>query len=99
MDFPLADLYEALGDLGQYKPNASAALVDVHFSLDARPTDVLGGEQISTRYEVRVPKASVGGAVLRGAVFVLGGVSYEATAKGQPSDDGSELIVPVRVLS
>lgn len=99
MDFPLADLYEAVGDLGQYKATPAASAVDVRFCLDARPADVLGGEQISTRYEVRVPKATVGGAVPRGAVFVLDGVSYEATAKGQPSDDGSELIVPVRVLS
>lgn len=99
MDFPLADLYEAVGDLGQYKPNAAAVAVDRWFTLDARPTDVLGGEQVSTRYEVRIPKVSVNGAVPRGALFVLKGASYEATAKGQPNDDGEELIVPVRLVA
>lgn len=98
MDFPLSDLYAAMGDACTYTPAGGGASVLIQALLDCRAADVLGGEQISTRYEVRLPAASIpGGQVSRGATFVIGGVTYRATAAGQPILDGKELSIPVQV--
>lgn len=98
MDFPLDDLYAAMAGDCTFTPAGGAASQPIKAVLDARPNDALGGEQISTRYEVRVTKTAVGGAVARGALFVFGSVTYRATAHSQPMADGAELIVPVKVL-
>ena len=98
MDFPTLDLYTAMGDACTYTPAGGGAAVAIHAVLEARPADVLGGEQISTRYEVRVPAASVAGQVGRGARFVIKGVTYEATAKGQLFQDATELVAPVKAV-
>lgn len=99
MDFPVLDLYAALGDACTYTPAGGGASALVMAVLEARPGDVLGGEQVSTRYEVRLPAASVSGQVARGARFFIKGVTYEATAKGQPFQDVAEIVVPVKVAS
>jgi hypothetical protein len=98
MDFPLSALYAALAEPCTYTPASGGASALITAVLDAHPGDVLGGEQVSTRYEVRVPADFVAGAVGRGARFVISGVIYEATRAGQPILDGRELSVPVRVV-
>lgn len=97
MDFPLSDLYATMADACTYTPAGGGAGVPIKAMLDCRPAEVLGGEQVSTRYEVRVPAVSVGGQVGRGATFVFGAVTYRATAAGQPILDGNELSIPVQV--
>ncbi len=99
MQDQLAAIYDALGDTCAYKASGEpegAPSTEIKATLSSRPADVLGGEQISTHYEVRVPSASVGGAVLRGATFAFDGTLYQATAHGQPLVDRGELLVPVK---
>ena len=98
MDFPLSDLYAAMATPCSYTAALGGPASAIRAVLDSRPADVLGGDQLSTRYEVRVQSADVGGQVARGARFELAGVVYQATAAGQPIDDGKELSVPVKVL-
>lgn len=97
MDFPLSDLYEAIGDTCIYTPPGGVA-TSLPAVLDARPAEALSGEQISTRYEVRVPAVAVSGSVARGATFEFAGVRYQATQAGQPIFDRAELSVPCKVL-
>lgn len=98
MDFPVLDLYAAVGDACTYTPVGGGEAQSIRAVLEARPADVLGGEQTSTRYEVRVPAVAVGGAVARGDRFTFGAVTYEATAKAQPMLDATELVAPVKVV-
>ena len=98
MNFPLSDLYAAMGTACTYTPAGGGAGSQIKAVLDSRPADVLGGEQISTRYEVRLTAADVGGKVARGARFQFGSVIYETTAYAQPLDDGAELVAPVKVV-
>lgn len=95
-DQALAAIHEALGDACTFTPEGAADSVPIKAVLSARPGDVLGGDQISTHYEVRVASSAVGGAVMRGSLFVFSGVTYKATASGQPLVDQAELLVPVK---
>lgn len=97
--FPTDRLYEALGTPCSFTQQGAAEAVSIRAVLDARPADVLGGEQISTRYEIRCPAGPVGGLVRRGARFALAGNTYEATASSQPILDGAELVTPVRLVA
>jgi hypothetical protein len=98
MDFPLADLYAAMGDTCIYTPVGGGAALPIKAVLDARPGDVLGGDQVSTRYEVRLPASALPGAVVRGDRFNFAGVVYQATAAAQPIYEGAELSVPVKAV-
>lgn len=95
-DQDMAAIFDAVGDGCTFKANGSGDGVAIKATLSSRPADVLGGEQISTHYEVRVASAAVGGLVARGAKFTFGANTYEATAYGQPLHDQAELVVPVR---
>jgi hypothetical protein len=98
MQFPdLSALFAAVGVACTFTPAGGAALAEPIFvTLDARTGDALGGEQVSTRYEVRVQRADVGEAVRRGARFQIGADAYTATADFQPILDGLELSGPVK---
>ncbi len=98
MNFPLADLYAAMATPCSFTAAVGGVAQPILAVLDSRPSDALGGDQLSTRYEIRVQAAEVGGRVSRGANFEIGGVVYQATAASQPIDDGKELAVPVKVL-
>ena len=100
MDFPVHEIYQAVGDACFYTPaNGVEQSAPIRVVVDARPGDALSGDQISTRYEVRGPASSFGGQIVRGARFRVKGVTYEATAKGQPFNGGDELAAPAKVAS
>lgn len=99
MDFPVNEIYAAVGDACFYTPaGGSEQATPIFVAVDLRPGDALSGEQVSTRYEVRGPAASFGGQIKRGARFRVKGVTYEATAHGQPFNAGDELAVPAKVV-
>lgn len=99
MNFPALDLYVAIGDVCTYTPAGGVAQAEpVHVVVDARPGEVLGGEQVSTRYEVRMAASQFAGGVRRGARFLVKGVNYEATQRAQPFNGGDELVCPVQVI-
>ena len=99
MGFPVTEIYAAVGDTCFYTPaNGVEQAQPIFVALDVRPGDALSGEQVSTRYELRGPAASFGGQIARGARFRVKGLTYEATAKGQPFNAGDELAVPVKVV-
>ena len=97
--FPTDRLYLALGTPCSYTPQGATVAISIRAVLDARPADVLGGDQVSTRYEIRCPAGPVSGLVRKGARFVLGTATYEATTSSQPILDGAELVTPVRLVS
>lgn len=97
--FPVDRLYQALGVPCSFTQHGAPEAISIRAVLDARPADVMGGDQISTRYEIRCPAGAVGGLVRRGARFALSGGTYEATANSQPILDGTELVTPVRLVA
>lgn len=100
MDFPVNEIYTAVGDACFFTPAGGAEQAQPIFVVvDARPGDAMSGEQVSTRYEVRGPSVSFGGRIARGARFRVKGVTYEATASGQPFNGGDELAAPAKVVS
>lgn len=100
MDFPVNEIYAAVGDACFYTPVGGVEQsTPIFVVVDLRPGDALSGEQVSTRYEVRGPAASFGGQIKRGARFRVKGVTYEATAHGQPFNAGDELAVPAKAVS
>lgn len=100
MDFPVNEIYAAVGDACFYTPAGGLEqATPIFVAVDLRPGDALSGEQVSTRYEVRGPAASFGGQIKRGARFRVKGATYEATANGQPFNAGDELAVPAKAVS
>ena len=100
MDSPVNEIYAAVGDACFYTPAGGLEqATPIFVAVDLRPGDALSGEQVSTRYEVRGPAASFGGQIKRGARFRVKGVTYEATAHGQPFNAGDELAVPAKAVS
>ena len=97
--FPTDRLYQALGTPCSFTQQGASEAISIRAVLDARPADVLGGDQISTRYEIRCEAGPVSGLVRKGARFVLGTHTYEATTSSQPILDGAELVTPVRLVS
>lgn len=99
MDFPVNEIYAAVGDTCFYTPAGGVEqTAPIYVAVDVRPGDALSGEQVSTRYEVRGPASSFGGQVSRGARFRVKGVTYEATAPGQRFNAGDEMAVPAKVV-
>lgn len=99
MSFPVTEIYAAVGDACFFTPAGGVEQAQpIYVALDVRPGDALSGEQVSTRYEVRGPAVSFGGQIGRGARFRIKGLSYEATANGQPFNAGDELAVPAKVV-
>jgi hypothetical protein len=99
MDFPVLEIYLAIGDVCTYTPSGGVAQAEpVRVVVEARPGEALGGDQVATRYEIRMPASQFPQPVRRGALFVVKGVTYQASQKAQPFNGGDELVCPVQVV-
>ena len=76
--FPTDRLYQALGTPCSFTQQGASEAISIRAVLDARPADVLGGDQISTRYEIRCEAGPVSGLVRKGARVGVTSNSHEA---------------------